>query len=303
MAGTTELEDLYSVIGESARLVGVDASRDKVWPVLTAYRDVIPQSAIAFRVETSARRGDDFSCRFTMIPKDVDPYALALANGLTPRTGHPVASLSADIAAACPIDNYGVDFGVVGGFTKTFQFFPPDDLQPVSTLADIAAVPPALAENSPFFARHGVADQVALTGMDYEHRTFNVYFKTPDGYLREPKNVAAILSDIDMPEPSDQLLTHARSAGGFYVTLNWDSPGVQRICFSAMTADPSAVTGGRIEPRIEQLARNAPSADPGAERRFIAYVASSPAGEYFKLLSFYRAQPDVVRLWREYEDN
>ncbi|WUH92024.1 aromatic prenyltransferase [Streptomyces sp. NBC_00433] len=303
MAGTTELEDLYSVIEESARLMGVASSRETVWPIMTTYQELIPQSAIAFRVETSARRGDDFSCRFTMLPKEVDPYALALSGGLTPRTDHPVSSLSADIAAACPIDNYGVDFGVVGGFTKTFQFFPPDDLQPVSTLAGIAAVPPSLAGNTAFFERHGVADQVALTGMDYEHKTFNVYFKTPDGYLLEPKNVAAILGDIGMPEPSEHLLTLARSAGGFYVTLNWDSPGVQRICFSAMTQDPAALTGGRLEPKIEQLARNAPSADPGADRAFICYVASSPAGEYFKLLSFYRAQPDVVRLWREYEDN
>lgn len=303
MAGTTELDDLYSVIEDAARLVDVACSREKVWPVLTAYQDVIPRSAIAFRVETSARRGDDFSCRFTMIPKDVDPYARALSGGLTPQTDHPVASLSADIAAACPIDNYGVDFGVIGGFTKSFQFFPPDDMQRVSTLAGIAAVPPALAENSAFFARHGVADQVALTGMDYEHKTFNVYFKTPDGYLREPGNVAAILGDIGMPEPSEHLLTLAGAAGGFYVTLNWKSSAVQRICFSAMTMDPAAVTGNRLEARIGKLAKNAPSADPGADRSFICYAASSPAGEYFKLLSFYRFAPDVARLWREYEDN
>lgn len=303
MAGTTALEDLYSVIEEAAGQTGVTSSRETVWPIMTTYQDVIPQSAVAFRVETSARRSNDFSCRFTMIPKEVDPYALALSGGITPRTDHPVASLSADIAAACPIDNYGVDFGVVGGFTKTFQFFPPDDLQLISTLTGIGAVPPAVAENAAFFERHGVADQVALTGMDYEHKTFNVYLKTPDGYLLEPKNVAAILSDLDMPEPSEALQTLAKSAGGFYVTLNWDSPSVQRICFSAMTLDPAATTGGRLDPKIEQLARNAPSADPDAERRFIAYVASSPAGEYFKLLSFYRAQPDVVRLWREYEDN
>lgn len=81
MFGTTEPAGLYSVTEESARLLDVACSRDKVWPVLTAYEDVIPQSAIAFRAEASTRRAGDFSCRFTMIPQDVDPYALALANG------------------------------------------------------------------------------------------------------------------------------------------------------------------------------------------------------------------------------
>ncbi|WP_333769362.1 aromatic prenyltransferase [Streptomyces sp. IBSBF 2435] len=303
MSGTSGLEDLYSVIEEAARRLDVVSSRDTVWPVLTAYEDLIPHSAIAFRVETSARRGDDFSCRFTMIPKEADPYGIAVSNGLTPRTDHPVASLSADIAGRCPIDNYGVDFGVIGGFTKTFQFFPPDDLQSLATVADIPSLPTSVAGNAEFFRRHGVYGQLALTGMDYENKTVNLYFKTPDGYLSEPKNIAAILRDINMPEPSEQLVKLAQEAGGFYVTTKWDSPDIQRICFSAMTLDPFGLTGGRLEPKIEQLAKNAPSVDEGVPRRFICYVASAPSGEYYKLLSFYRAQPDVVRLWREYEDN
>lgn len=301
MSGTTELADLYSVIEESARLLDVACSRDKVWPILTAYEDVIPQSAIAFRVETSARRGGDLSCRFTMIPKSVDPYALALSNGLTAETDHPVASLNSDIAGRCPIDNYGVDFGVVGGFTKTYQFFPPDDMQELAKLADIPSMPRGLAENASFFARHGVDDNVALTAMDYAHKTVNVYFKTPDGYL-EPMTITSILRDLELPDPSEHLLKLGQEAGGFYVTLNWDSSRIQRICFSAMTSDPMALTG-QLEPKIEQLARNAPNSDAAVGRRFICYVASSPGGEYYKLSSFYRSQPDVVRLWREYEDN
>jgi aromatic prenyltransferase Orf2 len=302
MSGTTELADLYSVIEESARQLDVACSRDKVWPILTAYEDVIPQSAIAFRVETSARRGNDFSCRFTMIPPDVDVYAIARSNGLTPETDHPISTLSSDIAAQCPIDNYGVDFGVVGGFTKTFQFFPPDDLQDLSKLADIPSIPRAVGENADFFARHGVDTQVALTGMDYEHKTFNVYFKTPDGYLQDPKNIAAILSDLELPEPSEHLIELGGQAGGFYTTFKWDTPTIQRICFSAMTTDPMALTG-KLDPKIEQLAKNTPTSDEGVGRRFICYVASSPAGEYYKILSFYRSQPEVVKLWREYEDN
>ncbi|MFI9581843.1 aromatic prenyltransferase [Streptomyces sp. NPDC052236] len=300
MSETTELAGLYSVIEESARLLDVACSRDKVWPILTAYEDVIPQSAIAFRAETSARRAGDFSCRFTMIPKGVDPYALALSNDLIAKTDHPAGVLSSEIAKRCPIDNYGVDFGVIGGFTKTFQFFPPDDMQQLSKLADIPSAPRALAENASFFARHGVDDKVCLTGIDYEHKTTNVYFRTPDGYL-EPKTITAILREIEMPDPSEQLLKLGQEAGGFYVTLNWDSPKIQRICFSAMTSDPMEITGGQLDPKIEQLARNAPYSGAAVDRKFICYVASSPAGEYYKLLSFYRSQPEVLSLWHSYE--
>lgn len=301
MSGTTELADLYSVIEESARLVDVTCSREKVWPILTAYEDVIPQSAIAFRVETSARRAGDFSCRFTMIPKDVDPYARALSNGLTAKTDHPAGALSADIEARCPIDNYGVDFGVVGGFTKTFQFFPPNAMQELSRLADIPSMPRSLAENASFFTRHGVDDKVSLTGVDYQHKTANVYFGTPNGYL-EPKTITSMLREIELPDPSEQMLKLGQEASGFYVTLSWDSSRIQRICFSVLTSNPLALTG-RLEPKIELLARNAPSSDATVDRKFICYVASSADGEYYKILSFYRLQPQIVGLWRSYEDN
>ncbi|MEO3765861.1 aromatic prenyltransferase [Streptomyces sp. B8F3] len=301
MPETAEIEELYSVIEESAGQLDVPCDRGKVMPILTAYESVVPVSAVAFRVETSARRGNDLSCRLTMIPPGVDTVDIATSNGLMPRTDHPIGTLSSDISERCPIDNYGVDFGVVGGFTKTFQFFPPDDLQDIRKLVDIPTAPRALGENIDFFVRHGVDDQVALTGMDYQHKTFNVYLKTADGYL-VPENIRAVLSDLGLPEPSEDLLRLGGQAGGFYVTFRWDTSEIQRISFSAMTPDPKSVTN-KLAPKIDQLAKIAPSADAGAARMFICYVASSPDGEYYKLLSFYRSQPEVVKLWGEYEDN
>ncbi|MBO0880919.1 MAG: hypothetical protein J2P17_11370, partial [Mycobacterium sp.] len=93
MSGTAELEGLYSALAESARLVDVACSRDKVWPILTAY-DVVRQDIIAFRVATDARHEGEFDFRFSQ-PADVDPYALALAEGLTTKTDHPVGTLLA----------------------------------------------------------------------------------------------------------------------------------------------------------------------------------------------------------------
>src|SRR5262249_42337290 len=97
MSGTTELARLYSVIEESSRLLDVPFSPEKVWPILTAYEDVIArQSWVQLRVESGVRRAGDFSCRLG-VPKDIDPYAIALSNGLTAETDHPVGALLSDI--------------------------------------------------------------------------------------------------------------------------------------------------------------------------------------------------------------
>src|SRR5215468_8574359 len=96
MPETVKAADLYSAIEESAQLLEVACSRDKVWPVLTAYKDVLAQAVIAFRVSTGARHVGELDWRFT-VPKGVDPYAIALSNGLTTETDHPVGALLSDI--------------------------------------------------------------------------------------------------------------------------------------------------------------------------------------------------------------
>jgi hypothetical protein len=295
MSGTAELADFYSVLSESARLLSAPCSHAVVWPILTAYQDIFAQSAIAFRVETGTRHVGELDCRFTMIPPDVDPYARALSNGLTARTDHPVGALLSDVGKRFPIDNYGVNFGLADGFRKTWQFFPPGDMQHVSELADVPSMPRSLAENAGFFARHGLAGNVCLTGIDYQHNTMNIYFGQPPAETLEPKAITSIHREIGLPDPSDQMLRLCRQAVAIYVTMSWDSPRIERISFTLMTSDPIALTG-RLEPEIEQLTRNAPASDSAANRKFLFYVATSADGEYRKLLSFYRWNPRVLNL-------
>jgi hypothetical protein len=293
MSGTTELAGLYSAIEDAARLLDVACSREKVWPILTAYGDVLAQAVIAFRVATGTRNAGDLDCRFTMLPKDVDPYALALSNGLITETDHPAGTLLSDLPERCPIDCYGIDFGVVGGFKKSWSFFPPDELQGLSKLADIPSMPHSLAENISFFARHGLDDKASLIGIDYPHRTVNVYFGEPPAECFEPKTIQSMLREIELPDPSEQMLKLGQEAFGIYVTLSWDSPKIERICIAVMTQDPMALPV-RLEPKIEQFVRSAPRAD--ADPRFVYAVTSSPDGEYYKLQSYYQWRPQMLDL-------
>lgn len=290
MSETTELSDLYSVIEESARLVDVTCSRDKVWPIMTAYGDMLAQSVIAFRVATGERNAGDFECRFTMLPEDLDPYAVALSHGLIEETDHPVGSLLGEIHGQFPIGGCGIDFGVVSGFNKTWSFFPTGDVQSLSKLAELPSMPRSLAANLDFFTRHGLVDIVTLVGIDYSHKSVNLYFgRIPDECF-EAKGMRSILREIGMPDPSERMLKLGSQGFGIYATLSWDSPKIERITFAAMTSDPMTLPV-QIEPKIEQFVKKAPYST--ADRQFVYGITASPGGEYHKLQSYYQWQPGV----------
>jgi len=293
------LRELYSAIEESARLLDVPCSRHKVLPVLTAYGDALAQAVIAFRVTTSARHAGELDCRFT-IPPHVDPYAVAASNGFTTKTDHPVGALLSDIRERCPINCYGIDFGVVGGFKKIWPFFPPGNLQGLSKLAGIPSMPRSLSENVGFFARHGLGDQASLIGIDYEHKTVNVYFGEQPAECFEPKTIRSMLRENEQPDPSEQMLELSQKAFGIYVTLNWNSPRIERLCFAVMTPDPIALPV-RLDRKIERFVRHVQRS--GAGQRFVYAVTSSPDGEYYKLQSYYQWRPGILELMQLSDDS
>ncbi|HEV7651074.1 MAG TPA: aromatic prenyltransferase [Actinophytocola sp.] len=300
MSGNTDLATLYSAIEDSARLLDVDCARERVWPILSAYGDAIGNAVVAFRVATGARHKNELDCRFTTTAA-VDPYALALSQGFTTPADHPVSDLLTDIAARCPVDSYGIDFGVVGGFKKIWVFFPPDDLQSVSKLADVPAMPRGLTENVGFFARHGLDDRANLVGIDYHHRTVNVYVGEPPAECLAPAAVSSMLRDIGMPAPSEQLQRLAARAFGVYATFSWDSAKIERLTFAVMTPDPATLPVS-LEEKIERFVQSAPYSAAGSadltDRKFVYAVSSAPEGEYYKLQSYYQWRPRILNRMR-----
>jgi hypothetical protein len=292
MSENTDLTTLYTAVADSARLLDVPCSRAAVWPILSAYGDTIAQAVVAFRVATGARHKDELDCRFTTTA-DADPYALAVSKGFTPATDHPVGALLADLAAHCPVDSYGIDFGVVGGFKKIWAFFPPDQLQSIATLAAVPTMPRGVAENVGFFARHGLDDRANLVGVDYHHRTVNVYVGEPPAECLTPDAIEAMLRDIGMPAPSEQMLRLSQQAFGVYATYGWDSTKIERITFAVMTPDPTTLPV-QLEPKIERFVRGAPHAADGGDRKFVYAVSAAPAGEYYKLQSYYQFRPRIL---------
>jgi hypothetical protein len=284
MSRTDHLVDLYAGIEESAGLIDVVCARDRVWPILAAYEDVLPQALVAFRVATNARHEGEFDCRFT-VPPDVDPYDRARLAGLVTESGHPSERLVADVGARCAVDLYGVDLGVVGGFRKIWVYFPAGDNQSLSTLADIPSMPRSLAANFAFFADRGLDHKVDLIGIDYHSRTVNLYFTDFPGELRSPQAVLEMHRAIGLPDPSEQMLRFCQKAFGFYATLNWESSRIERIAFSVKTQDPLSLPA-RLGLKIEKFAKTMPY---GVDDPKMVYAAMTASGEeYYKLQTYFR---------------
>jgi len=278
---------VYSAIEGAAGLLDVPCSRDKVLPVLAAFGDDISdESVVVLAMAGGERHRGEIDYNFTVPTAEGDPYRIAVSNGFAEKTDHPVATLASDIAERCAVSFFGVECGVVGGFKKTYVFFPLDQLGSLSTLAAIPSMPRSLAEHARTFARYGLDNRVSIVGIDYISKTMNVYFMAAPV---EEKTALSLLSDIGMPEPNAPLLEFIQKSFSIYPTFSWDSSEIARICFSVVSPDQAAYPT-TLHPEIALFAKNAPYEYDGA--RVLVYGATISRGEeYHKLGVYYRRPP------------
>lgn len=288
MSGAAEVERVYSAMEEAAGLLGIACSRDKIRPILTAYQDVLANSVIVFSM-ASGHHATELDFSISVPPGHGDAYAAALSSGLTSKTDHPVGALLSDTQERCPVSLFAVDGEVTGGFKKTYAFFPTDDLQGLSTLAEIPSMPRSVAENAGLFARYGL-DKVQMTSMDYNRRQVNLYFGNISRETLEPEAVLSMCREMGLREPGEPGLEFAKRSFAVYPTLSWDSSKIERLCFAVITTDPTIVPA-RNESDIAQFskyANNAPYAYAGERRTLVYGLTLSPTEEYYKLGSYYQ---------------
>lgn len=295
MSGGFEAEELYSALEESARMTGAPFSREKVWPILSAYRDGFGTGGAIFSLQ-AGESVEELEYSVQVSPGINDPYACALRNGFVTETDHPVATILSDIQTQVPSTEYYIDCGIVGGFKKIYANFPHDP-QEVSKLSSIFSMPPAVAGNADFFARYGLED-VVLIGVDYRRRTINLYFQLPVGIAGnlDPKTVLSMLRETGMSEPDEQLLAYAGNAYRVYTTLSWDSSEIHRISFAPQPRhdlDLSALPV-RLEPKLEQFMKTAPHTYAGD---LVNASASkwSPESGFLDLAAYYQVSPPHLK--------
>ena len=294
MSGSATVAQVYSAIEEASGLLDVPCDRERVWPILSAYEEAIPNAVIVCSMATGESGDGELDYTVTVpAGEGDDPYAVALAEGFADATDHPVGVLLQQAKEHSAIAGYAIDCGVVGGFKKTYAFFPLTDLAQVAKLTQLPAMPPALAANAERLAAHGLADNVTMLGVDYKHHTVNVYFgRLPDGALT-PEWILDLLRSLGLPDPTGQMVEFAANAFAVYITMNWDALEIERICFAVITPDQNALPS-RIDPEIAHFARNAPHSNDG-DRILVYGITVAPGGEYCKLGAYWQMAAETRR--------
>jgi len=294
MSGAAEVERVYSAMEESAGLLDVACSREKIQPILTAFQDVLADGVIVFSM-ANGRHATELDFSISVPAGHGDPYAAALEHGLIPATGHPVGDLLADTQKALPVSMFAVDGEVTSGFKKTYAFFPTDDMPGLAQLIDIPSMPPSVAENAELFGRYGL-DKVQMISLDYKKNQVNLYFSNLNPEFLQPEPVQAMVREMGLQLPADKGLAFAKRSFAVYPTLSWDSAKIERLCFAVISTDPT------LAPAQEQAdldlfstyANNAPYAYAGEKRTLVYGLTLSPSEEYYKLGSYYQIS-DIQR--------
>ncbi|WP_052770317.1 aromatic prenyltransferase [Streptomyces sp. CNQ-509] len=297
LADKTEVEEVYSALEESARLVGAVCVRDKAWPVLDAFGAVVGEDLVVLGVQSGKRNAAELDFSFRVPGEIGNPYPYALEKGFVGETDHPVGTLLSDVGARFPVQEYYVDAGVVGGFKKLYAHFPLA-LQPLAALTDIPSMPEAVAENAGLFARYGL-DKVAMVGVNYRANTMNLYFQFAPDNRPEPGALASMLREMGMPEPTEAVLRYVSAAMRANITLGWDSAHIFRV---ALAPPPSAgfepaEIPAPMEPHMERFVREAPFAYEGERVNLIA-VKWVPEEQFVEANSYYQLSPMLKKLTR-----
>lgn len=286
---TTDLTRLTGDIARAAELADAPFDHEKTRRILDAFEPYFSGSPVSFRTSTKARR--ELNVRYVELESLHDPYGIALAQDLIP-AGHPADEVMREIQARYPVLGYGVDFGAAYGVEKIWPFFPHRP-QPLDRVCALPCLPASVGDAAGMMAKYDLTE-VSIFGVDFRHRTVNLYFLKPPGFFA-PGRLAAMISELGFDVPNDELLQHCGTSVPIYFTFSWTSPVVERLCFAAVAPTPDAVPV-HLHPIIERYVAGAPFA---TERRLFIYnVTMARGGNFIKIENDYTgSMADLMRVF------
>jgi hypothetical protein len=278
----TDLQQLCDDIVKTAYIADVPYDLDTIWRVLNTYKDFFAGSSVAFRTTTKAKEHRGLNVRYVELGVQHDPYRMALSDGLLVRQAHPMDDLLPEFQSRFPILGYGVDFEVTYGLEKIWTFFS-YVRQTVESLFSLSNLPDGIRDYAAYFARHDLRS-INVLGIDYRHRSMNLYFPMEEPNSFPQDKIAAMIADLNFEVPPEEILTYCSMANPVYFTFSWDTSRIERICFAIVTSDHKLIPR-HLDPLIERFFVNVPFSN--SDRTFIFNPTFSPNGYYLKIENDY----------------
>ncbi len=283
-------------IVKSAQIAEVSYDRSIINTVLEVFEKQFsnPQASVTFRTTTKDAEKRGLNVRYVDVWSPHDPFLMATENGLIAETGHPIDDLYPEIKAKCPIMGCGIDFGAAKGFEKIWPYFPPHMPVPIENVYSITSFPDSVKNSSYFFSKFGL-DKITLAGIDYPKRSTNIYFMTNSIGKFSTERVTEMINELGFRVPSSKLIALCTKAMLSYCTFTWDSPRIERLCFTILAHDPSEVPV-HLHPVLENYTLRSPVL--GEKRKFIYCITLAHNGDYIKIENDYSSSMvDILAAW------
>ncbi len=274
----TYLEDIIF----TAKKIDAPYNSQKIKKVLNSYDFLFndaENSALALRTTTKEKAS--LSYRYVNIAAPHDPYKIALENGLLTKEQHPIYEVVPELQASGYQLGYGIDAEVNNGIEKVWVFFT-EQAMPLNDVFALSSLPTSIQRYAEHFQKYHL-DKVGLFAIDYQHKTINLYFMQAQPGQYPPEVVANMVSDLDFPGASSEILEFCSQTGCINYTFSWDSDKAERLCYYFPI--PQHMMPVHYHPRLQLFAENAPFIVD--EKMCIFGITFAPNGLYHKPESEY----------------
>ncbi len=222
------LHDLIAV----AQATGTPYDERTLVRVLGRFECGFTEKSVQIRTTDKPLAARDLSFRYL----DLDlgdghgdsPLDVALRSGELRDDGHPLCGWLQAVEHRFPSLGYGADFEACRGLQKIWSFF--THAHEPRALLGLAQLPAGFRNSLPLL-RDLHLDAITIIGVDYMHRTMNLYFRPSHPSHGGPELVTRACERLGFAAPSEAAQRHAGRAGCIAFTYHWERPAIERICF------------------------------------------------------------------------
>lgn len=282
-----DLALLFSDMKKYAEISQVPFNDQAMHTTIDLFADVFSKEVITVRTTTHPQGKRDVNFRYMAPETPHDPFERLQQAGLLTLEGHPIEKVIPEVMARYPVW-WGMDVAVTHGFEKLWTFF--EKPIPLDDILSLTTLPPSVQNARAHFKKYAAGQVATIIGLDFEHKSLNIY---PGPFLPgtyTPDRITMVLKDLDLPVPPQEELEWVSKTLWFYYTFRWDSPQVQRMCFTVYT--PAEGYPFHWHPLCKSFVEQAPIR---AERKMYIYSPTyGRNGNYLKIEADYQGRLETI---------